>query len=425
MQQVSAPDTSAGHLVGQAVVQVVDGEGRPLCGADVIVAQRRHDFAFGNIGFDLVDLANGHPSDGDEELARQWLELFNTATLPFYWRDFEPTPGAPRTAELQAAARWFAGHGVRLKGHPLVWHTLAPRWLLDRPVAEVERRLRERVRREVGDFRGLIDTWDAINEVVILPVFTAEDNAVTRFSRARGRFAAVRLAFEEARATNPAATLLINDFDLSSAYECLIEGLLEAGVAIDAIGLQTHMHQGYRGEEEVLGIVERFARYGLPLHFTETSLVSGALMPAHIVDLNDHVVDSWPSTPEGEARQADELVRHYRSLLSHPAVEAVTYWGITDRGAWLGAPIGLVRADGTAKPSFHALRDLLKGQWWVAPTPARTDADGRLCVVGFRGDYAASPAAAPTASAPFRVDAGEQARRVVLSAGTASAAAGS
>src|SRR5690606_30287488 len=78
---------------------------------------------------------------------------------------------------------------------------------------------------------GLIDTWDAINEAVIMPVFTAEDNGITRLCRELGRIPTVRLAFEEARTTNPSATLLINDFDLSTAYECLIEGVLEAGCA--------------------------------------------------------------------------------------------------------------------------------------------------------------------------------------------------
>ncbi len=284
-----------------------------------------------------------------------------------------------------------------------MWHTVQPRWLLDHDLAETERLQRERIRREVADFRGLVDTWDAINEVVIMPVFTAEDNGITRLARANGRFHAIRLAFEEARATNPDVTLLINDFDLSTAYECLIEGLLEAGVRIDAIGLQTHMHQGYRGEDEVLGIVDRFARYGLPLHFTETSLVSGQLMPPEIVDLNDYVVDSWPSTPDGEARQADELVRHYRSLVSHPAVAAITYWGITDRDAWLGAPIGLVRADGTPKPSCTALHELIKNEWWLPPTQVRTDEAGRVRVRGFLGDYTVQRPGRPDAAATFNL----------------------
>jgi hypothetical protein len=41
----------------------------------------------------------------------------------------------------------------------------------------------------------------------------------------------------------------------------------------------------------------------------------------------------WDTNPEGEARQADEVVRHCRTLLARPAVEAVTLLGA--RGRWL------------------------------------------------------------------------------------------
>jgi GH35 family endo-1,4-beta-xylanase len=244
----------------------------------------------------------------------------------------------------------------------------------------------ERIRREVGGFAGLIDVWDVINEVVIMPIFTAEDNAITRLAHRMGRIPLVRMVFDAARQANPGATLLLNDFDLSAAYECLIEGVLEAGIRIDALGLQSHMHQGYWGEEKTLAIVDRFARYGLPIHFTETSIVSGHLMPPRIEDLNDYQVEQWPSTPEGEVRQADEIVRHYTTLLSHPAVEAVTYWGLTD-GGWLGAPVGFLRANGTPKPSYQALHDLIRGEWWLPPTTLRTDAGGLVRFSGFLGDY--------------------------------------
>ncbi|HEX5729293.1 endo-1,4-beta-xylanase [Microbacterium sp.] len=377
------------HRQGSATVLVRDAEGRPLPHARVEIAQTRHEFSFGNIGFDFDDLAAGRATAADEGLAALWLDLFDTATLPFYWGDFEPTEGEPRTERLRTTAKWFAERGVRLKGHPLVWHTVQPPWLLRHDLDTVERTQRARIRRDVADFAGLIDTWDAINEVVIMPVFDREDNAVTRLALDRGRIHMVRMAFEEAKAANPEATLLINDFDLSSAYEILLEGLLEADVPIDAVGLQTHMHQGFRGEEEILATVERFARFGLPIHMTETSLVSGSLMPPDIEDLNDYRVDTWPSTPEGEARQADELVRHYRALVGHPAVESITYWGITDRGAWLGAPIGLVRADGSPKPSYAALHDLVKREWWAQPQTVQADADGQVEIAGFRGTYVA------------------------------------
>lgn len=387
MLQRAAVASAPAHRLVDATVTALGADGRPLADTDVTIEQTRHAFRFGNIGFDLIGLASGEGQPGDDQLAADWLDLFNTATLPFYWAEFEPVRGRPRTEPLRRAAEWFAARGVALKGHPLAWHTLAPAWLLPLTTDEVEAAQGARIRREVTDFAGLIDTWDAINEVVIMPVFDKEENGLTRLARARGRIPTIRLAFEEARTANRAATLLLNDFDLSTAYECLIEGVLEAGIRIDAIGLQTHMHQGFRGEEAVLAIVDRFARYGLPLHFTETSLVSGDVMPPEIVDLNDWQVESWTSTSEGEARQADEIDRHYRSLVGHPAVEAITYWGITDRGAWLGAPIGLLRDDGTRKPSYDALHALVKGEWWLPPTSLRTDAAGRVSVAGFAGDY--------------------------------------
>jgi GH35 family endo-1,4-beta-xylanase len=393
--QASCPTTDAAlqHRVRETTLTVRRPDGTPAADTDVVVEQTAHAFGLGNIGFDFVGLT---AEELDRSaLAEQWLGIYNVATLPFYWKQFEPAEGAPDTDRLAAAARWLAGRGVRVKGHPLVWHTLAPTWLRDRPTSEVEAAVRARIGRDVSAFAGVVDTWDVINEVVIMPVFDNEGalegavgpNAITRLCRERGRIATVRLAFEEARAANPGATLLLNDFDLSTAYECLIEGLLEAGVAIDAIGLQSHMHQGYWGEERTQAINERFARYGLPLHWTETTILSGDLMPPEIDDLNDYQPATWPSTPEGEERQADEILRHYRTLASHPSVDAVTYWGLTDEGMWLGAPGGLVRADGSPKPAYDALRRLVREEWWVAPTTVRTDAEGRLTVRGWSGDY--------------------------------------
>ncbi len=104
-------------------------------------------------------------------------------------------------------------------------------------------------------------------------------------------------------------------------------------------------------------------------------------------DLNDYQVPEWPPTPEGEERQADEIVWHYATLLRHPAVQSATYWGLTDNGSWLGAPSGLVRADGTPKAAYRELRRLIKGEWWLPPTTVRSDDDGNIGVEGFAGDY--------------------------------------
>lgn len=399
-------DPRLAHRHTRTTVTLTDAAGAPLADREVTVEQTGHAFGFGNIGFDVVGLANDEPTtplyspfggasvETARHIAPLWLDLFNHATLPFYWRGFEPERGRPDTERLRRTAQWFADRGVAVKGHPLVWHTMAPTWLLDLDDAAVEREIRARIEREVTSLRDVVPAWDAINEAVIMPVFDREENAVTRLAQRLGRAGMVRLAFDTARAAAPGLTLLLNDFNLSPAYERLIEEVLAAGVRIDALGLQSHMHQGYRGEEFFADVLARFERFGLPLHFTENTLLSGDVMPPEITDLNDYVVDSWPSTPEGEERQAEEIVRHYSQLVAHPAVELITYWGLTDEGSWLGAPCGLVRADGTPKPAYDALRGLVKGAWWLSPTTVRTDADGRLEIDAFAGDYRLTAGAA-------------------------------
>ncbi|NYI40436.1 endo-1,4-beta-xylanase [Demequina lutea] len=387
------------HRTTSTTVTVLDAAGVPLAGREVTVEQTRHAFGFGNTGFDFIGSANGE-TDADAEsifggakpsrattLEPLWFGLYNTVTLPFYWRRFEPAEGHPNTDRLMATARYFAERGTTIKGHPLVWHTLAPQWLMDKSDADVEAAIRARIRRDVTAFAGVIDLWDAINEAVILPVFTAEENAVTRLALSKGQLEMVRMAFEEAHAANPSARLVLNDFDLSADYENLIERCLEAGIQIDAIGVQTHMHQGYRGEDAITSILDRFGRFGLPVQMTETTLVSGEIMPADIVDLNDYQVESWPSTPEGEERQAQEMVSHYRNVFAHPATESLTYWGFADEGSWLGAPSGLVRVDGTPKPSYVALQELIKGEWWMKPTTVVTDDAGCVVIDGIAGEY--------------------------------------
>ncbi|TLN24500.1 1,4-beta-xylanase, partial [bacterium] len=312
--------------------------------------------------------------------------LFNVGTLPFYWARFEPQRGAPRTAELKRAARWCVDNGLAVKGHPLCWHTLTADWLLSMTPDEILREQIRRIQREVSDFRGLIDRWDVINEAVIMPVFDRYDNGITRLCQEMGRIRLIRALFDSVRAENPAATLLINDFDTSPAYDILIEGCLEAGIQIDAIGIQTHMHQGCWAEEKTLEVLERFSRFNLPIHFTEITMVSGHLMPPEIVDLNDYQVAEWPTTPEGEERQAREAVQFYKLLFHHPLVQSITWWDLAD-GGWLNAPGGLIRKDGSPKPVYGELLKLVKGEWWLPPTRLVTDGEGRLHFSGYPGAY--------------------------------------
>jgi GH35 family endo-1,4-beta-xylanase len=193
--------------------------------------------------------------------------------------------------------------------------------------------------------------------------------------------------------------LVLNDFETSSSYEILVDGCLQAGVPVDVIGIQSHQHQGYWGKEKLLAVLDRYSYFGKPIHFTENTIISGDIMPPHIVDLNDWQVESWPSTREGEERQAREVTEMYEILFAHPAVEAITTWDSTD-DRWLHAPAGLLRADNSIKPVYTALMNKIKGEWWTKGEFS-TDAEGNLEVYGFRGDYEIS---CGDIKAPFSLD---------------------
>ncbi len=365
-------------------------DGTPLANQQVTVEQTNHDFLFGTAASDLIPLTNGEYIGGEKESAEQRAEkitaLFNAVTLPFYWARFEPQKGNPITEKVKNAARWCLDHKMLTKGHPLCWHTLTADWLLDMSNAEILQAQTARIKRDVSDFRDLIDMWDVINEAVIMPVFDKYDNGITRLCKELGRIKMIKAMFETARDTNPTATLLINDFDVSSAYDILVEGCLEAGILFDVIGIQSHMHQGWWGVEKTLRVLENFERFNLPIHFTETTLVSGHLMSPEIVDLNDYQVTDWPTTPEGEERQAEQAIQHYKTLFAHPLVEGITWWDLSD-GGWLNAPAGLIRKDGSIKPAYEELTKLVKGEWWVTPMKLLTNSNGEIHFSGFFGQY--------------------------------------
>ena len=365
--------------------------GSPVAHQEILVQQKNHKFLFGsNWGESTIALVNGELSEKEKEQAElrneYYLQLFNQVTLPFYWARFEPQRGQPQTQRILNAARWYSDHHCIVKGHPLCWHTLTADWLLTMSNREILQAQLRRIQRDVSDFAGVIDQWDVVNEAVIMPIFDRYDNGITRLCKELGRIELIRTMFDATRSINPAATLLLNDFDVSPAYDILIEGCLAAGIQIDVIGIQTHMHQGYWGVERTLGVLERFERFNLPIHFTENTIVSGHLMPPEIVDLNDYQVSEWPSTPEGEQRQAQEVILHYKTLLAHPAVQAITWWDLSD-GGWLNAPAGLLRKDHSCKPAYDELLKLVKGEWWLPLTKIITDANGQFTFDGFLGEY--------------------------------------
>ena len=396
------------HRKAEAKIQLKGSDGKALANTRVHIKLINHEFLFGCGAFESLPYTNGpsvhngtgalnkvKPMTGEEEAAykarledrmQKWLGLFNYGTLPFYWGGFEPEEGSPHTEQLMTAAKFLKSKDVTVKGHPLCWHTGCVPWLMNYDNKTILEKQLARIHREVAGFKGIIDMWDVINEVVIMPIYDKYDNAITRICKELGRVGLVKKVFDAAQESNPDGIFLINDFNLSTNYEILIDGCLNAGAPIKTIGLQSHQHQGVWSLEKTEEILSRFEHFGLPLHFTENTIVAGPLVAPEITDLQDAHYEDDAATPELEAKQADDLEKMYRNLFeNHPLVTAITNWDFGD-GAWLNAPSGVIRKDGSLKPAYERLHHLIKEEWHTE-YDATTDSEGYVTIKGFKGKY--------------------------------------
>jgi GH35 family endo-1,4-beta-xylanase/endonuclease/exonuclease/phosphatase family metal-dependent hydrolase len=361
---------------------VLTRNGKPVPGASVKVEMLHHEFLFGS------NIFGWRPptEDAVNEYNRLFAEMFNFTTLGFYWKDYEPEKDKPKYLSSERPAVWCAANGIRAKGHPLVWNTGEPVWIKDFSDEALYDRQMKRVTDCAQHFRGTINTWDVINEVVgwdreqywgYAPRLTA------LVANKIGKVAFSKACFAAARKGNPKATLLINDWVTDERYAELFAQLDDEHdkPLYDAIGIQSHMHSGTWSNDKIWAVCERFAGFGKPIHFTEVTILS-TNEQADWGSLKNDI----PSSPEGEQRQRDEVVRFYTMLFSHPAVDAITWWDFSDKNAWRHAPAGLLRNDMTPKPAYNALKQLIREEWMTHAT-IQTGKSGTANIRAFRGEY--------------------------------------
>jgi len=367
----------AKHRKGTATLRILGPDGQTLpAGVGLQIRQTRHKFLF---GCNIFKLGRCRTEEDNAAYADRFAGLLNYATLPFYWWSYERQKGRPMDDRTDQIVRWCQAHEVTTKGHPLAWNYVDPPWLSGTPQEVMQLQI-ERVGRLVEQFKDGIGIWDVVNEATHYDREELKRNApkLTEAIAKIGVQEYVHRAFQAARRANPQARLIINDYRVDAAFaDKVIAPLVDDGgrPLYDIIGLQSYMHGQYWGAARAWDVCERFAGFHKPLHFTETTVVSGPKQDS-----------AWTTTPEGEQRQAQQVAEFYTVLFSHPAVEAITWWDFTDQDAWQQAPAGLVRSDMSPKPAYDRLHDLIKGKWWTK-VDTRTGTGAAATLEGFLGWY--------------------------------------
>lgn len=351
------------HRKAPLSVVVRDAAGKPLRGAEVTVALKEHAFGFGT-----CVPAGRITSTGDEKFKQATTDLFNVVTLEndLKWVPLAGDWGGDFTpARAVAAIDWLKGKGLDVRGHVMVW----PGWrnlprslkaLAKDPVrlkAEVTKHIRE----VAGFTKGKLAHWDVINEPFDnhdLMDILGNDVMVDWFNTAHD--------------ADPQAKLFINDYAILSGgggtsphrdhYEKTIRMLIDKGAPIDGIGMQGHFATSLTAPDDLLQLLDRFAKFNRKIWVTEY----------------DVVVDD-------EKLAANYTRDFYTTMFSHPAVAGVVMWGFWDGSQWKNnAP--LYRRDWSLKPAGEAYLELLK-QTWNTQAKLETDDQGTILVRGFLGKY--------------------------------------
>jgi endo-1,4-beta-xylanase len=257
-----------------------------------------------------------------------------------FWGALRPARDEYRFEKADAVLAFAEENGMIMRGHTLVWYGAMPDWTKDiEGAADAEHEMTAHIETVMARYRGKVKTWHVVNE----PIDDSKGDVPglrpsVWLQNLGDRY--IDMAFQIAHKADPAAELLINEYDVEcadgtspkkrEAYLNLIRGLVGRGVPIHGVGLQGHIKGGYQIDRDGLyDFVSAVRSLGLKVHVTELDVIDRDL-PGQ-VGKRDAIVAS---------RAHDFL----EAIFAAGKPSFVGTWGITDRYTWV--PTWYKRKDG-------------------------------------------------------------------------------
>ena len=399
-------------------------------GAEVKVEQVSSQFLFGSNMFNFDQLGSAAMNDA---YRAAFTNLFNSATIPFYWKEFEPEEGkrryAPGARDLPAFWNAFdfekddayrfvewrrpatdpivdfcRVNGIAMHGHTMLYIAWTPDWVWKKgktpeALAALFRSRIEDLGRHYGD---VIGQWDVVNESLDRTSTKENPGDAANWWKPKDGSPMPKLpkdftfeAFKTAAASFPKEVrLAINDAwsMQNDAYAAFAKRLVKMGAKVDVVGFQKHIFRpanlltvasGYPclTNSQTWDLASDTARLteidelGLPIHISEITIPS----PRGLFNLTDAAADEI---------QARVMRAYYRFWFSWPSIDRITYWNLVDG---VGAKnermsSGWFNRDMSKKRVYHVMDELINRTWRTSLT-CRADAKGELDFRGFKGRY--------------------------------------
>ncbi len=389
---------------GNAEIIVTDKNGKPIPNVSIKAKQKTHEFRFGANLFMLDELET---DEKNEKYKEYFANVFNMATLPFYWDSLEPQRNNPRYDKASPkvyrrpapdlCVEFCEEHCIEPREHALAYDSFFPKWLYDAGVEEIKQEYERRCAEISERYKDKIRTIEVTNEMEWTCGKTAfydePDFVEWCFKTAQKYFPNNQLGINEHTSLCWADRCRATD-----KYYAYIEANMLKGARIDAIGMQYHLFNKRENEYEKTRLtlnpenlyrhMDLYSNFGKPLQITEVTV------PAY----------SWEK--EDEQIQAEIIEKLYSIWFSHPNVEQIIYWNLVDGYAHFWDPNpekirasqgdmslgenyyygGLLRFDLSPKPAYYTIKNLIQNVWHTEEDVV-TNKNGVCSFRGFYGEY--------------------------------------
>jgi len=237
-------------------------------------------------------------------------------------------------AQADQIVRFAEAHGMKIRGHCLVWDHYNPDWLARGNFSpeQLSQLLQEHITTEMKHYAGHVFAWDVVNEALDAngnPKDSIWYNKPGIGLSGKGT-AYVEQAIRWAHDADPNALLFYNEAEgeglnrKSDAIYAMLKDFRNRGTPIDGIGLQLHISRLDYDIDALARNIERLTKLGLQVHITELDV-------------------SLPVDAKGEARKED-LQRQgqiyagvVHACTKSPGCIAIQTWGFTDKYSWIGS----------------------------------------------------------------------------------------
>jgi endo-1,4-beta-xylanase len=307
------------------------------------------------------------------------------------WEVVHPEPQSYDFSQADQIVDFATRHGMKVRGHALVWHRQNPKWLTEGKYTsgELAEILEKHIKTVVGHYRGKIFAWDVVNEAFDelrpgelrstiwrdQPGIAIASSYELRATSNPGRpelearsstqsYSYIERCFRWAHEADPQALLFYNEAEAetmnpkSDAIYAMVRDFRQRGVPIDGVGFEMHIAHLNADVASISANIKRFTALGVQVHITEMDV-------------------ALPVDAEGNARAEDLQLQAdlYRQIagacvshrLSDSGCTAIQTWGFTDKYSWIGSHSK--KTEGAAllfdrnyrsKPAYDALRGALE-----------------------------------------------------------------